>query len=51
MAAIQLDDGMESSYSETLRFIQQMDGTADIITDETRLLYRFINPLRTIIQN
>ncbi len=50
VAAIQLDRGMESSYSETLRFIQQMDGTADIITDETRLIYRFINPLRSNLQ-
>ena len=51
VAEIKLSDGMKSSYSETLIFIQQMDGTADIITEETRLIYRLINPLRTLVQN
>ena len=51
VAEIKLSEGMKSSYSETLKFIQQMDGTADIITEETRLIYRLINPLRTLIQN
>ena len=51
MAEIELEEGMKSTYKETLKFIQQMDGTADIITEETRLIYRFINPLRTLINN
>lgn len=51
VAEIQLSEGMLSSYSETLKFIQQMDGTADIITEETRLIYRLITPLRSFIQN
>jgi multidrug resistance efflux pump len=50
VAAIKLDEGMQSSYNETLRFIQQMDGTADIITEDTRLIYRFINPLRSSLK-
>ncbi|MCG8323425.1 MAG: HlyD family secretion protein [Cytophagales bacterium] len=51
LAEIELEEGMKSTYKETLKFIQQMDGTADIITEETRLIYRFINPLRTLINN
>lgn len=51
VAEIKLSDGMTSSYSETLKFIQQMDGTADIITEETRLIYWLITPLRSFIQN
>ena len=51
VAEIKLEEGMKSTYRETLKFIQQMDGTADIITDETRLIYRFINPFRTLINN
>ena len=51
IAEIKLEEGMKSTYSETLKFIQQMDGTADIITEETRLIYRFINPLRKLINN
>lgn len=48
---IELSDGMRSSYSENLKFVQEMDGTADIITEETRLIYRFINPLKMIVNN
>ena len=51
VAEIKLGGGMKSTYRETLKFIQQMDGTADIVTEETRLIYRFINPLRTLINN
>lgn len=51
VAEIELEKGMKSTYSETLKFIQEMDGTADIITEETRLIYRFINPLKMIINN
>lgn len=51
VAEIKLSDGMLSSYSEKLKFIQEMDGLADIITEETRLIYRLINPLRALIQN
>ena len=51
VAEIKLTDGMTSSYSETLKFIQQMDGTADIITEDTRLIYRLISPLRSYLQN
>ncbi|MDN5213735.1 HlyD family efflux transporter periplasmic adaptor subunit [Fulvivirgaceae bacterium BMA12] len=51
VAEIKLEKGMKSTYKETLKFIQQMDGTADIITDETRLIFRLINPLRTLLNN
>ena len=51
VAEIELEEGMKSTYKETLKFVQQMDGTADIITQETRLIYRFINPLRKLIEN
>jgi hypothetical protein len=48
---IVLTDGMTSSYKEKLKFIQQMDGTAEIITKDLRLIYRFINPLRAFFDN
>lgn len=51
IAEIELVKGMESSYKEKLKFIQQMDGTADIITENTRLVYKFINPLRALFNN
>ena len=47
IAEIELSEGMSSSYrSVNLKFIQQMDGTAEIITRDMLLLTRFINPLR-----
>jgi multidrug resistance efflux pump len=48
VADIDLAYGMTSSYKENLKFIQQMDGTAEIITKDLRLIYRFINPLRAL---
>ena len=46
---IRLEKGMLSSYSEHLKLVQEMDGTAEIITREMRMIYRFINPLKTIV--
>jgi len=33
---------------DILRFSQEMAGTADIITDDVRLLERFLNPIKSI---
>lgn len=46
---IRLNEGMKSSYSEQLKLVQEMDGTAEIIADEMRMIYRFMNPLKTLI--
>lgn len=46
IAEILLTEGMESSYREPLNFIQEMDGVAEIITKDERLLSRLINPLK-----
>ena len=51
IVAVNLDKGMQSSYSEKLKFIQGMDGTADIITKDRRLITRFISPLRAFFDN
>lgn len=51
VAEIELEKGMISSYKENLKFIQQMDGTAEIVTKDLRLIYRFINPLRALFDN
>ncbi|MDP3642557.1 MAG: HlyD family efflux transporter periplasmic adaptor subunit [Bacteroidota bacterium] len=51
VAEIELKEGMTTSYKENLKFIQQMDGTAEIVTKDLRLIYRFINPLRALFDN
>jgi multidrug efflux pump subunit AcrA (membrane-fusion protein) len=49
MADIELIAGLTTTYKEQLRFIQQMEGTAEIVTKDLRLIYRFINPLRALL--
>ncbi|MCX6239524.1 MAG: HlyD family efflux transporter periplasmic adaptor subunit [Bacteroidia bacterium] len=51
VAEIELSGGMTTSYRENLKFIRQMDGTAEIITKEMRLITRLINPLRAFFDN
>ena len=41
---------MTTTYREQLRFIQEMDGVADIITKDTRAIYRVIQPLRYFVE-
>ena len=51
IADIELVDGMRSSYGEELGYVNGMTGTADIITEESRLIYRFIGPLVSVFAN
>ena len=50
-ADIELTEGMTSTYREKIRFIHEMDGTADIITKDARLINKFISPVRSAISN
>ena len=50
-ADIELTEGMTSTYSEKIRFIHQMDGTADIITKDIRLINKFLRPVRSALKN
>ena len=44
-----LPDGLTTFYGEKLEFSQQMQGTAEVITDDTRLLERIVRPLRYVM--
>lgn len=48
IAEIELVNGMRSTYNRDIGFIHEMDGYADIITDNSRLIYRFIKPLNAL---
>ena len=50
-AEIEIPDTLISNYGRHLKFSQEMTGTADIITDDIRLLERFFNPLKSIWRN
>ncbi|MDR1883480.1 MAG: HlyD family secretion protein [Prevotella sp.] len=46
---IQLPDGLKTTYKKYLLFLPEMEGQADIITDDITLLERFLLPLKKII--
>lgn len=49
-AEIKLPHGLTTFYNVELDFKQQMTGTAEIITEDIRLLERIIRPLRYILK-
>lgn len=49
IAEVAFPDGLQSTYKEQLTLIQQMDGTGDIVTKDERLIQRFIQPIRALI--
>ncbi|MDX8341768.1 HlyD family efflux transporter periplasmic adaptor subunit [Draconibacterium sp. IB214405] len=46
---IGLNEGMLSSFSEQLKLVQEMDGTAEIVTKEIRFINKFVNPFKVIL--
>ncbi len=44
-----LPSGFKTLYGRELEFTQNMQGTAEIITEDTRLLQKIINPFRHLI--
>ncbi len=47
---IQLPQNLHTNYNKNLPFAQQMNGTADIITENISILERLLNPLRMILK-
>lgn len=48
---ITLPDSLRTNYGKVLPFRQEMQGTAEIITEDARLIQRIINPLRSLMKN
>jgi len=46
---VSLPDGLTTLYGKKLDFIQNMQGTAEIVTDDLRLIQKIINPFRYLI--
>lgn len=46
---IDLPDGLKTLYNRQLDFNQNMQGTAEIITEDMRLLQKIINPFRYLV--
>jgi HlyD family secretion protein len=47
---VDFPDRLTTNYGKALLFSQEMQGTAEIITDDLRLLDRFLNPIRALIK-
>jgi len=43
-------DSLVTNYGKKLAFSQEMTGTAEIITEDLRLLDRFLNPIRAVVK-
>ncbi len=48
---VSLPDGLETSYGKTLEFHPEMQGDAEIITEDVRLLMRIMRPLKALFKN
>lgn len=46
---VELPDGLKTYYQVEIPFTQEMQGTAEILTDERRLLERIVSPIRAVI--
>ncbi len=42
-------DGMTTTYGIEIECSQSLSGTAEIITEDTRLLYRLIRPVKSLV--
>lgn len=49
MVDIQLPNGLRTSYNKELPFLPEMEGQADIITEDISLLERFLMPIKKVI--
>ena len=45
---VEFPDPLTTTYKKTISFRQQISGQAEIITDDTRLLEKLLNPIRAI---
>ncbi len=44
-------DGLESTYHKVFPFVQNMDGNAEIVTEDMRLIEQFIRPIQSLFVN
>ncbi|NIM12722.1 MAG: HlyD family efflux transporter periplasmic adaptor subunit [Candidatus Aminicenantes bacterium] len=47
---VELPNGLVTSYNKELEFSQEMQGTAEIVTEDIRLLERIFKPIKNILK-
>jgi HlyD family secretion protein len=50
MVEVEFPQNLLTNYGKTLDFSQQMSGSAEIITEDLRLMERFLNPIKSLIK-
>jgi HlyD family secretion protein len=50
MLEVVFPDKLKTNYGKELTFSQEMTGSAEIITEDLRLLDRFLNPIKAVIK-
>jgi HlyD family secretion protein len=48
---VQLPQDMKTNYNIPLKFSQEMKGSAEIITEDLRLIQRFFNPIKSLLKH
>lgn len=48
---VSFPNGLNSTYRKEFPFVQEMDGTAEIITEDMRLIEQFFQPIRSLFAN
>lgn len=51
IAEIELPQDLETNYHIPLVFSQEMQGDAEIVTEDLRLIQRFMNPIKSILRS
>ena len=50
MLEVEFPEQLTTNYGKTLDFSQEMSGIAEIITEDMRLLDRFLNPIKSLVK-
>ena len=50
MVEVDLPNGLKTNYKKDIKFVRQLQGTAEIITDDRRLIERFIEPIKSLLK-
>lgn len=50
MLEVEFPEKLTTTYGKELKFSQDMAGTAEIITEDLRLLDKFINPIKAVVK-
>ena len=50
-AQLEFPNALTTTYKKELPMIQQMDGTAEIITEDMRLIEQFVQPIISLFRN